>query len=87
MSEQIGMQHVQAELPEILRRVAAGESFTITQRGKPVADLLPSQHRPALAERDPEAIKAAIARMRSIRKTVAPVSDERLKQMIGRGRT
>ena len=87
MSEQIGVQQAQAKLPEILRRVAAGESFTITKRGKPVADVLPSQYRPVLVERDPGAIKAAIARMRSIRKTVAPVSDERLKEMIGRGRT
>ena len=81
MKEKIGMQHAQAHLPEILRRVAAGEHFIITNRGKPVADLSPRPYR------DPKVLKAAIARIRSIRKSVAPMSDERLKEMLQQGRT
>jgi prevent-host-death family protein len=30
-------------LPEILRRVESGEAFTITNHGKPVADIIPSR--------------------------------------------
>ncbi len=42
MREEIGSYDAKTKLPEILRRVEAGESFTITNRGKPVADLVPS---------------------------------------------
>ena len=38
----IGLYEIKTNLLEILRRVRAGESFTITDRGDPVADLLPS---------------------------------------------
>ena len=41
--EEIGSYDAKTKLPEILRRVEAGESFTITNRGKPVADLIPSR--------------------------------------------
>ena len=43
MREKIGSFDAKTKLPEILRRVAAGESFTITNRGVPVADVMPSQ--------------------------------------------
>jgi len=39
---EIGAYDAKTKLPEILRRVEAGEAFTITNRGKPVADLIPS---------------------------------------------
>jgi len=42
MLEKIGSYDAKTKLPEILRRVAAGESFTITNRGKPIADVMPS---------------------------------------------
>ena len=41
--EEIGSYDAKTKLPEILRRVEAGEAFTITNRGKPVADLIPSR--------------------------------------------
>ena len=41
--ENIESYELKAKLSEILRRVRAGESFTITNNGKPVADLLPSK--------------------------------------------
>ena len=36
-----------AQLPELLREVQKGKRFTITHRGKPVADLVPSESRKA----------------------------------------
>jgi len=42
MLKKIGSYDAKTKLPEILRRVVEGESFTITNRGKPVADLVPS---------------------------------------------
>ena len=41
MPEEIGSYVAKTKLPELLRRVEAGESFTITNRGKPVADVVP----------------------------------------------
>ena len=43
MNEEIGSYDAKTKLPEILRRVKAGERFTITNRGKPIADLIPSR--------------------------------------------
>ncbi len=43
MLEEVGSYDAKTKLPEFLRRVEAGESFTITNRGKPVADLVPSR--------------------------------------------
>ena len=41
MYESIGAYEAKTKLPEVLRRVAAGESFTITHRGNCVADIVP----------------------------------------------
>lgn len=43
MPEIIDSNEAKAKLPEILRRVEAGEAFTITHRGKPIADVIPSR--------------------------------------------
>ena len=43
MLEEIGAYDAKTKLPEILRRVEAGESFTITNRGRPIADVVPSR--------------------------------------------
>ena len=43
MLEKIGSYDAKTKLPEILRRVETGEAFTITNRGKPIADLIPSK--------------------------------------------
>ncbi|HZI97917.1 MAG TPA: type II toxin-antitoxin system prevent-host-death family antitoxin [Actinomycetales bacterium] len=44
MSETIRQSDLRNQNAEIMRRVADGESFTVTVHGRPVADLLP--HRP-----------------------------------------
>lgn len=43
MKNEIGACDARTRLPEILRRVESGEVFTITKRGKPIADLTPSR--------------------------------------------
>lgn len=43
MPRNIETRELKAGLSEILDRVRAGEVFTITERGEPVADLLPSR--------------------------------------------
>ncbi|MDQ2077496.1 type II toxin-antitoxin system Phd/YefM family antitoxin [Marinimicrobium sp. ABcell2] len=43
MPDEIGSYEAKTKLPEILRRVEAGEAFTITNRGKPIADVIPSR--------------------------------------------
>ncbi len=43
MSTEIGSYEAKTKLPEILRRVERGESFTITNRGRAVADIVPSR--------------------------------------------
>lgn len=42
MKTEIGSYEAKTKLPELLREVKAGRSFTITNRGKAIADLVPS---------------------------------------------
>ena len=72
--ENIGSYEFKTKLSEILRRVRVGESFTITHRGKPVADLLPSK----TASGQKTAV--AIDNILRISKTTVPVSDNRLEE-------
>lgn len=44
MSTQIGSYEAKTRLPELLRQVRNGKSFTITNRGKAVAELVPIGH-------------------------------------------
>lgn len=56
MTEVIGQRELRNDNAEIIRRVEAGESFVVTRRGVPVADLIPHQagrpvrSRPTLGE-------------------------------------
>ena len=76
----IGPYEIKTNLPEILRRVRAGESFTITDRGDPVADLLPSR----TASR--QKVATAIDNILRMSKTTVPVSDDRLEEYRREGR-
>lgn len=42
MKTEIGAYEAKTKLPELLRQVQAGKQFTITKRGQPIADLVPS---------------------------------------------
>jgi len=61
-----------------LRRVERGEVFTITNRGKPVADLIPSRAKSRLKTR------AAIDNILNLKKTV--LSDKELNELKEDGR-
>lgn len=43
MKTEIGAYQAKTKLPELLRQVEAGKRFTITNRGKAIADLIPSE--------------------------------------------
>jgi len=43
MKIEIGAYEAKTRLPELLRQVRAGKQFTITNRGKAVADLVPCE--------------------------------------------
>ena len=75
----IGAYELRIRISEILRRVSEGEAFTITKRGKPVADLLPNES--AIRRRTVDAV-AKIRRM----KKPEPISDALLKKYIEKGR-
>lgn len=79
MPTEIGSYEAKTKLPEILRRVEKGESFTITNRGRPIADLVPS--RAAEKQRAQNAIN-------NIRETGGRyrVSDAELYKMRDKGR-
>lgn len=61
--ERIGSYEAKTKLPELLRRVEAGECFVITRHGQEVAKLEPVQEKPKLT------VEQAIADMREFRKT------------------
>ena len=42
MHTEIGSYEAKTRLPELLRQVQKGKSFTITKRGEPVAELVPA---------------------------------------------
>jgi prevent-host-death family protein len=78
MLKEIGAYDAKTKLPEILRRVEAGEAFTITNRGKPIADLVPSRSGSRLKA------GAAIANILKTRKH--KISDETLSDLKDAGR-
>ncbi|SDI90887.1 prevent-host-death family protein [Actinokineospora alba] len=51
MSQVIGQRELRNDNAEIMRRVEAGERFTVTRNGKPVADLVPHQAEQAAKRR------------------------------------
>lgn len=79
-NHEIGAYEAKTKLPEFLRRVVAGGRFTITQRGKPVAALVPV----------PEASSAkrseAARRMRGFMDKCHPTQSVDIKKLIEEGR-
>ena len=78
MLKEIGSYDAKTKLPEILRRVEAGESFTITNRGKPVADVVPNRAGNSLR------VQATIDNILAAKKH--SVSDESLVELKNEGR-
>lgn len=79
MNPEIGSYDAKTKLPELLREVQAGQCFTITLRGKPVAQLVPANRAQASLR------SKAIAAMRAFPK-VKEVSSESVQAWIAEGR-
>ena len=78
MLEEIGSYEAKTKLPEILRRVEAGETFTITNRGKPIADVIPS--------RSSDKLKTAAAIENILKAKKHKISNEDLDELKVSGR-
>lgn len=79
MYTEIGSFDAKAQLSKLLRDVQQGHCYTITLRGHPIADLVPTEH---LTGPDP---RTAIQAMRHINK-ISGVSSESLSHWIDEGR-
>ena len=77
--DQIGAYEAKTNLPKLLRRVAQGASFLITQRGVPIARLVP-------LEDDRKEARAAIERIRARRRGKPAISADEIRDMIDEGR-
>ena len=80
MKIEIGSYEAKTKLPELLRQVKAGKSFTITNRGKAVADLVPSE-----GERSKNRI-AAVERMQAFIRSHGRIEGVNIKELIEEGR-
>jgi prevent-host-death family protein len=79
----IGIFEAKTRLSEIVRLAEAGERFTITVRGRPVAEVGPaSQPRKTMS---PEEIEAAFDRLRNPR--ITGISHEEIRAAIEEGRS
>lgn len=78
MHQTIGAYDTKTKLAEMLRRVEEGESFTITKRGKPIADVIPN------CDQEAAELDADIDRILAASKPV--MSDADLKAAIELGR-
>lgn len=79
MFQAVGAFDAKAKLSELLRAVAQGQRYTITVRGKPVADLVPSET--AVHHN----VHAAVASMRAFKK-VQGVTAQDISEMVAEGR-
>jgi prevent-host-death family protein len=77
---EVGSYDAKARLPELLRRVEAGETVTVLRRGKPIARIVPIE-----ADRRVE-IRAAIERILEMRKGRPPVTVEEILSARDEGR-
>ncbi len=80
MKTEIGAYEAKTRFPELLRQVKAGKRFTITNRGKAVADLVPTQNEKPI---DP---KAAIAKFQRFLKDNPLKHKTHIRDLIEEGR-
>jgi prevent-host-death family protein len=80
MKIEIGAYEAKTKLPELLRQVQAGKRFTITNRGKAIADLVPSQ------SQEPKDPAAAIDKFLAFKKANPVRGRVDIKALIEKGR-
>ncbi|MCY3931807.1 MAG: type II toxin-antitoxin system prevent-host-death family antitoxin [Acidobacteria bacterium] len=78
MSE-IGVREARARLPQLLKRVEAGERFVITRHERPVAELIPYRG----VDRDQ--VRTAIESLREFRESHS-LGGLAIRELIGEGR-
>jgi prevent-host-death family protein len=79
--EVVGAFEAKTHLSELLRKVASGQTIRISQRGRPVADLVPIQKNTVL-----DSSKAA-AKMRTIHQKATKLQGVSIKELIEFGRS
>ena len=79
MKTEIGSYEAKTKLPELLRQVKTGKSFTITNRGEAIADLVPSA-----AARKKDRVEAATKLKAFMR--ADPICGVDIKKLIAEGR-
>ena len=75
----VGIFEAKTRLSEIVRLVEAGDTFTITQRGRPAVDLVPSR------QKGKRRAAEAVRRLQAMPK-VEGVSAETLREWVEEGR-
>jgi prevent-host-death family protein len=70
---EIGAFDAKTKLSEILRKVEQGERFTITKRGRAIADVVPTQHR------DQRRVREAVEALRNFPRITGVSGDEVLR--------
>lgn len=76
----VGAFEAKTHLAELLRKVSAGQVIRITQRGKPVADLMP------ITSNDMESSTVAAQKMLFLMRGVAVQAEIDIKSLINAGR-
>lgn len=85
MHRQIGIFETKTHLSALLDRVARGERFTITRRGKPVAELIPPAGRRDMS-RHAEAVRALDRIRGQLREQGVHFTAREIKEWINEGR-
>ncbi len=80
MKTEIGSYEAKTKLPELLRQVKTGKSFTITNHGKAIADLVPSRQGVRAGDK-----VAAAERLKAFM-LAEPVRGVNIKELIEEGR-
>ena len=80
MKTEIGSYEAKTKLPELLRQVKKGKSFTITNRGEPIADLVPAEE--ARLKQKAEAVEA----MKEFIRREGRIKGVNIKELVEEGR-
>ena len=86
---QVGTRELKSRLSEYLRRVKAGETIIVTERGKPIGQIIPVK--PSLEERLQSMIDAGLAdwngqKLKPYRPRAVNTSERQISDLVSEGR-